>query len=69
MPRSRYEIVVRGRLGPRFEGLLDGFEVSGVEQGETHLIGRAEDQAALQGALRKPSDFGLGLLSVTASLP
>jgi hypothetical protein len=66
MTSARYEIVVRGRLSARLEHLLEGFEVRDVEHGETHLIGWAQDQAALQGALRQISDFGLELVSVNA---
>ena len=64
MERTRYEIVLRGRLGPRVEQFLEGFEVSSTTRESTSLVGWVADQAALQGALRRVSDFGLELVSV-----
>lgn len=62
--RSRYEIVVRGRLSPRLESILDGFVVVASDAEATRLVGWA-DQASLQGALRRVADFGLELVSVS----
>jgi hypothetical protein len=61
---TKYEIVVRGRLGPRLAQLLDGFEIAATDQGRTTLIGWTPDQAALHGALRKIGAFGLELLAL-----
>ena len=55
-----------GRLGSRLEDVLDGFEVVPGDRGTTRLVGWVTDQAALQGALRRVSDFGLELVSVRA---
>ncbi len=66
MTCARYEIVVRGRLSPHFERLLEGFEPGPVGHGTTQFVGWVGDQAALQGALRRIADFGLELVSVTA---
>lgn len=60
----RYEIVLQGRLGARLEHVIDGFEVTSTTSEKTYLVGWVNDQAALQGALRRVSDFGLGLVSV-----
>lgn len=62
--RTRYEIVLRGCLGARLEDALEGFEAVPGERGTTRLVGWVADQAALQGALRRVSDFGLDLVSV-----
>lgn len=59
-----YEIVLRGRLGARLKDAVDGFEVVASTHGTTRLVGWVSDQAALQGALRRVSDFGLELVSV-----
>jgi hypothetical protein len=56
--------VLRGRLGSRLEQVIDGFEVVSCSDGTTVLEGWIADQAALQGAFRRVSDFGLELVSV-----
>jgi len=61
---TRYEIVLRGCLGPRLECVLEGFEVVPSERGTTRVLGWVTDQAALQGVLRRVADFGLELVSV-----
>jgi hypothetical protein len=61
---TRYEIVVRGRLGARLEDVLDTFVAEPGECGTTRLVGWVEDQAALQGALRRLADFGLDIVSL-----
>lgn len=61
---TRYEIVLRGRLGSRLEHLIEGFEVASSDGDATVLVGWVTDQAALQGALRRVSDFGLDLVAV-----
>jgi hypothetical protein len=63
---TKYEIVVRGHLGPRLAQLLDGFEIAGTEHGRTRLVGWTPDQAALHGALREIGAFGLELVALRA---
>jgi hypothetical protein len=41
---ERYEVVVKGRLSPTLVGALQGFDVIGVDNGHTHLVGPAEGQ-------------------------
>ena len=55
--------MLRGHLGTRLEHVIDGFEVVSSAGGTTVLVGWVTDQAALQGALRRVSDFGLELVS------
>lgn len=60
-----YEIVVEGGLGPRLAGAIEGFEAIDTDEGTTRLVGWVRDQSDLQGKLRRVSDFGLELVSVT----
>ncbi|HYZ98833.1 MAG TPA: hypothetical protein VE575_08795 [Acidimicrobiales bacterium] len=64
LARTRYEIVLRGPLGPRLARAIEGFEVVSSSAEGTRLVGWVADQAALHGALRRISDFGLELVSV-----
>ncbi len=61
---GRYEIRVRGHLDSRWAVWFDGFSLTRAGDGSTVLAGRT-DQAGLHGVLRKLSDIGLPLLSVT----
>jgi hypothetical protein len=61
---SEYELVVRGRLGPRLVTALDGFEVIDVVDEGTRLRGWLPDQAALHGRLAVIADLGMELVSV-----
>lgn len=60
-----YEIVVAGGLGPRLAGAIEGFEAIDTGEGTTRLVGWVRDQSDLQGKLRRVSDLGLELVSVT----
>ena len=61
---SEYELVVRGRLGPRLITALDGFEVVDMVPEGTRLRGWLPDQAALHARLAVVADLGMELVSV-----
>jgi hypothetical protein len=62
---DRYEIRVKGHLADRWAGWFDGMSITRQADGTTLLHGPVADQSALHGLLRKVSDLGLPLLSVT----
>jgi hypothetical protein len=61
--RSRYRIVLRGRLSERFETAFEGMA---LEPGpnQTVLVGEIRDQAQLYGVLDQLRDFGIELVAV-----
>jgi hypothetical protein len=59
----RYRIVLRGRLGERFESAFDGMVLE-PGQGQSVLIGEVRDQAHLYGLLDQLRDFGIDLVAV-----
>jgi hypothetical protein len=61
---SVYEIVVKGELGPTVACAFEGMQLE-ARQGETAIVGDVADQAQLAGLLRRVSDLGLSLISVT----
>ena len=61
---ARYEIVVKGELGPTAACAFDGMRLE-AESGETTIVGDVVDQAHLSGMLRRIADLGLELVSVT----
>ena len=63
MTGGRYRIVLRGRLGERFESAFDGMVLEpGPDQ--TVLVGEIRDQAHLYGLLDRLRDFGIDLVAV-----
>ena len=66
---GRYEIRVKGRLGPRWAAWFDGLSLTNESDGTTVIHGPVADQAALHGLLRKVRDMGLPLISVTQVEP
>ena len=60
----RYQIRVKGHLDDTLAGWFDGLTVSNLEEGDAILSGPIQDQAALQGILKRLSDLGLTLISV-----
>jgi hypothetical protein len=62
---DRYEIRVKGHLADRWAAWFDGMTLSRQADGTTVLHGAVADQSALHGLLRKVSDLGLPLVSVT----
>jgi hypothetical protein len=62
---DRYEIRVKGHLADRWAAWFDGMTLTRQGDGTTVLDGPVADQSALHGLLRKVSDLGLPLVSVT----
>lgn len=62
---GRYEIRLKGRLGPRWAPWFDGMDLTAADDGTTVLTGPVADQAALHGVLTRIRDLGLALVSVT----
>jgi hypothetical protein len=62
---DRYEIRVKGHLADRWAGWFDDMTLTRQADGTTVLDGPVADQSALHGLLRKVSDLGLPLVSVT----
>ena len=60
-----YEIRVLGHLGARWSTWFDGMTLTTQDDGTTVIHGVVADQSALHGLLRKLSDLGLPLVSVT----
>jgi hypothetical protein len=65
---TRYRIVVRGRLGERFESAFDGMALEPGE-GQTVLVGEVRDQAHLYGILDRLRDFGIDLVAAEPATP
>jgi hypothetical protein len=61
---SMYEIVVKGELGPMFAGAFEGMRLE-PRAGETAIVGFVVDQAHLGGLLKRVSELGLVLVSVS----
>ena len=62
---DRYEIRVQGHLADRWAAWFDGMTLTRRADGTTVLDGPVADQSALHGLLRKVSDLGLPLVSLT----
>ena len=56
--------MVKGRLSPTLIAAIDGFEVSGVEDGRTTLLGWIPDQARLHSTIELLRDLNIALVSV-----
>lgn len=59
-----YEIVINGTLSDPVAALIEGFRISRIENGQTHLIGSVPDPAKLQGILTLFGNLNIELLSV-----
>jgi hypothetical protein len=66
---TEYEIRVKGRLASRWAEWFDGMTLTPGEDGTSVISGVVADQSALHGLLRKLSDLGVPLLSVTPTRP
>jgi hypothetical protein len=60
------EIRVQGCIDENWSTWFAGLSISHSEPGETILIGKIKDQAALYGVLSLLRDLGLPLLSVAS---
>ena len=60
---QRYEIRVRGVLGPALRGAFPGLRAR-EDRGDTVLTGRLPDQAALHGVLAQIESLNLELIEV-----
>jgi hypothetical protein len=63
-----FEIVVKGRLSPTLVAAMDGFEVTGVDEGRTTLVGWIPDQARLHSTFVLLRDLNIELVSVNPAL-
>jgi hypothetical protein len=61
--RQRYQIRVRGRLGPTIRSAFPGLRAR-AEGGDTVLTGVLADQAVLYGVLAEAEALGLELIEV-----
>jgi hypothetical protein len=66
---ERYEIRVKGHLGPRWTAWFDELSLSTHDDGTTVIEGPIADQAALHGLLQKLRDLGIPLVSLTQIPP
>jgi hypothetical protein len=64
MSESRYRLVVKGELGPRYVSAFDGMTIS-AHDGETEITGSVIDQSHLQGLIERIASLGLTLRSLT----
>ncbi|MCP2032658.1 hypothetical protein L1277_002768 [Okibacterium sp. HSC-33S16] len=64
MTSEPFEIVIKGTLSDPVAELIDGFRISKVDHGETHLVGALPDQAKLQGILALFGNLNIELVSV-----
>jgi hypothetical protein len=63
MPASRYRIIIKGELGPRYASAFDGMTLH-AHSGETEIVGSIIDSSHLQGLLERIASLGLTLRSV-----
>ena len=56
--------MVTGELGPTMVERLHGFDVIGVDDGRTQLVGRVGNQAGLYTVLEVLHEFGVPIVSL-----
>ena len=61
---TMYQIKIKGHLDDTLAGWFEDMTVSNLEEGDALLSGPLQDQAALQGVLKRISNLGLTLISV-----
>lgn len=64
MSTATFEIVINSTLSDPVAALIDGFEISRIEHGRTHLVGAVPDQARLQGILTLFGNLNIELVSL-----
>ncbi len=69
MSAQSFEIVVKGRLSPALIAAIQGFEVTHVENGMTHLVGWVPDQSGLHGTLELLQDLNIEISSIVEVQP
>lgn len=62
-----YQIRIRGHLGQPWQEWFEGLTLTLETDGNTLLTGPLADQAALYGILKKVSDLGMPLLSLSST--
>ena len=68
MKPTDYRVVVEGELGPRYAAAFEPMQLV-ARDGKTEIVGRVEDDAALQGIIDAVAALGLSLVSVTPVTP
>ena len=63
-PGDAYRITVKGTLDDGWSPWFDGLRITRDANGDTALVGKVRDQAALHGLLAKIRDLGLTLIAV-----
>jgi hypothetical protein len=63
MTPTRYRLVVKGELGPRYASAFDAMTLH-AHDGQTDITGPVIDQAHLQELIERVADLGLTLRSV-----
>ncbi len=63
---TTYQIRVSGHLDAALAEWFENLTISNLDDGVALLTGHLQDQAALQGVLKRISDLGLTLISVNA---
>jgi hypothetical protein len=58
------EIQIKGRIDEHWSSWFEGLAITHPAEGETVLVGKVADQAALYGILSRLRDLGLSLTSV-----
>ena len=59
-----YRIIVQGHLDFKWSAKFSGMQITESDRGETMLVGRVEDQAALNGILDVLHNLNLPVLNV-----
>lgn len=63
---TAYQFRIKGHLDDNWADWFGGLVIANLEGGEALLFGYLQDQAALQGILKRISDLGITLISVNA---